>query len=262
MPSFAAILDMLTNKIVNVRDPTNPQDAATKAYVDSLTSPTAVFPIGGVAMFGGLTAPTGWLFCDGSTVSRTTYPTLFAATCLQPWPITTTNSSPTIGSLSNTGPIPIGYYIGADNFPAVIPAGTTVISKTATTLTLSANCTSGGGFTATLSPFGIGNSSTTFTLPDMRRRFPLGVASNAILGASDGVVDSTLRSPAHRHIISGQATDPSPLAGGSGTGQPVRNNFFTGHDHGGQTNQVHSLVSSDPLVAFPNLVLNFIIRAT
>jgi hypothetical protein len=36
MPAFAAIVDMLTNKIVNVANPTNPQDAATKAYVDSM----------------------------------------------------------------------------------------------------------------------------------------------------------------------------------------------------------------------------------
>lgn len=34
---------------------------------------------GVITMFGGPTAPTGWLLCDGSAVSRTTYATLFAA---------------------------------------------------------------------------------------------------------------------------------------------------------------------------------------
>ena len=34
-------------------------------------------PIGGVMPFGGTTAPSGWLMCDGSAVSRTTYSDLF-----------------------------------------------------------------------------------------------------------------------------------------------------------------------------------------
>lgn len=37
---------------------------------------TAV-PVGTVAMYGGGTAPSGWLKCDGSAVSRTTYVDLF-----------------------------------------------------------------------------------------------------------------------------------------------------------------------------------------
>jgi phage-related tail fiber protein len=36
-------------------------------------------PSGAVSAFAGTTAPTGWLLCDGSEVSRVTYSTLFAA---------------------------------------------------------------------------------------------------------------------------------------------------------------------------------------
>lgn len=36
-------------------------------------------PTGGVIEFAGTTAPAGWLICDGSAVSRTTYADLFAA---------------------------------------------------------------------------------------------------------------------------------------------------------------------------------------
>lgn len=36
-------------------------------------------PIGGVMLYAGETAPTGWLLCDGSAVSRSTYSQLFAA---------------------------------------------------------------------------------------------------------------------------------------------------------------------------------------
>ena len=35
-------------------------------------------PVGEVSSFAGSSAPTGWLLCDGSAVSRTTYAALFA----------------------------------------------------------------------------------------------------------------------------------------------------------------------------------------
>jgi microcystin-dependent protein len=38
---------------------------------------TASLPAGVLAAFGGTTAPTGWLVCDGAAVSRTTYSLLF-----------------------------------------------------------------------------------------------------------------------------------------------------------------------------------------
>ena len=36
--------------------------------------------VGEIAAYGGSSAPTGWLLCDGSAVSRTTYGALFAIT--------------------------------------------------------------------------------------------------------------------------------------------------------------------------------------
>src|SRR5690606_13639822 len=36
-------------------------------------------PTGAVVPFAGSTAPSGWLLCDGSAVSRTTYSDLFSA---------------------------------------------------------------------------------------------------------------------------------------------------------------------------------------
>ena len=51
-------------------------------------------PAGIIQMYGGSTAPTGWLICDGSEVSQTTYATLFAI----------------IGSTYNTGGEAVGNF--------------------------------------------------------------------------------------------------------------------------------------------------------
>lgn len=42
-------------------------------------SATSAFPIGGITAFAGTSAPAGYLLCDGTAVSRTTYASLFAA---------------------------------------------------------------------------------------------------------------------------------------------------------------------------------------
>lgn len=55
--------------------PTTTLQAATKGYVDGLTGA----PAGVIMAFAGTAAPTGFLSCDGSAVSRTTYATLYAA---------------------------------------------------------------------------------------------------------------------------------------------------------------------------------------
>ena len=41
------------------------------------SQPGDVFPAGVVLFYAGASAPTGWIICDGSEVSRATYPTLF-----------------------------------------------------------------------------------------------------------------------------------------------------------------------------------------
>jgi len=50
------------------------------AYLQTMINNLAnqVVPAGTVVAFAGVTPPTGWLFCDGSPVSRSTYSTLYA----------------------------------------------------------------------------------------------------------------------------------------------------------------------------------------
>lgn len=45
----------------------------------SFQATSFVLPAGSMMMYGGIAAPTGWLFCDGSVVSQATYANLFAA---------------------------------------------------------------------------------------------------------------------------------------------------------------------------------------
>lgn len=65
--------DTMTGALVLPGNPTAALQAAPKQYVD------AASPFGSVVAFAGAAAPTGWLLCNGQSVSRTTYAALFAA---------------------------------------------------------------------------------------------------------------------------------------------------------------------------------------
>ena len=56
-------------------DPTTDNQVVRKAYVDNYT------PAGVITQYGGSTAPTGWLLCQGQAISRTNalYTRLFTA---------------------------------------------------------------------------------------------------------------------------------------------------------------------------------------
>lgn len=111
-------------------------------------------PPGVVVPYAGASAPTGWLLCDGSAVSRTTYAALFSA-------------------------------IGTQ--------------------------------------YGVGDGSTTFNLPDIRGRVPVGLGPHAdvdTLGENDGTT-STSRTPRHKTSVT---TNPTYSGNTSSSGD---------HSHGG-----------------------------
>lgn len=95
----------------------------------------AGMPAGAIAAYAGANAPDGWLLCDGSNVSRKSYPLLFAA---------------------------IGTAYGA------------------------------------------GDGSTTFGLPDLRGRVPMGISSSHALASKGGEETHKLAEaelPPHKHAI-------------------------------------------------------------
>lgn len=112
-------------------------DAVTTAKIldgavttDKLDAAAAI-PVGAVMPYGGSSAPTGWLLCNGSAVSRTTYAALFA-----------------------------------------------ILSTT----------------------YGVGDGSTTFNLPDLQGRMPLGAGSGA--GLTTRARGDKAGAETHSHALS------------------------------------------------------------
>lgn len=105
-------------------------------FVQGLGAPT-----GSIMLYGGTSAPTGWLLCNGSAVNRTTYADLFA-----------------------------------------------ILSTT----------------------FGVGDGASTFNLPDLQDKFPIGKSGTKALGSTGG-------SATHTHTYSG-TTSSQGATGGGGDG--------------------------------------------
>lgn len=119
--------------------------------------------VGTIKPWAGLIAPNQYVFAYGQELSRTTYNALFSA-ITQSILLTCTSGSPILTNVSDTTQIRIGSAL---ELSCVAP-GTTVISKTAVSVTLSANSSLSTGATAVFFPFGNGNGSTTFNVPDLR----------------------------------------------------------------------------------------------
>ena len=159
--------------------------------INSAISALEVFPKGMISPYGGASAPTGWLMCDGSAVSRTTYSALFAV----------------IGTA-----------------------------------------------------YGSGDSSTTFNVPDLLGRTPIGAGSGSgltarTLGQKVGVESTVLTSshiPQHSHTIDhGHGNTINISTGGSHA-----HSFSTGwtgsgtHDHAGSATTGYAAESPDPRSGF------------
>ena len=147
--------------------------------------------VGEVIEYYGMDTPNGFLFCDGSERFRTVYAELFNA-ITRALTVTVVAGSPTVtvtaGSLTH---IVAGMPISMATY---FPAGTTIVSVGTGTLTLSANALfSDTDKELRVCPYGAGNDTTTFNLPDRRGRVAIGrddmngSAANRITSAGCGV---------------------------------------------------------------------------
>lgn len=147
------------------------------------------FPVGALVYVAQSRAPAGFLKCDGSAVSRSTYAALFN-TLVFSSNVTITIASPGVVAwtahglsvndpvkFTTTGALPTGLIPGTTYY--VISAGLTANSfQVSATPGGSAVNTSGsqsGTHTAINAPHGDGDGSTTFNVPELRGEFIRGL---------------------------------------------------------------------------------------
>lgn len=198
-------LDLGSNKITNLTDPTADQDAATKKYVDDNTDS---IPPGVIAPYAGTSAPAGWLLCDGSSVSTSTYSALEAV----------------IGTTyGNSG--------GAGTFDLPDLRGRTVFGKEASASRIAASGT--GGFDSTT--LGDTGGDDTVTLSDSNidhyhHAFHAEVTTDSSgLNANNYPGDYTQRSNDFSYDIRGDTEPPnvgrtSGVNGGGAAGSRTAHN--------------------------------------
>ena len=182
--------------------------------------------------------PTGrWLWQDGAAYTRTTYAALFAA-------ITRTCQ----GNVASGSNVVSGLTVDPRTLNIIgsiveglgIPVGTTVVSVTATSMTLSKNATgTAAGTTIRFLPYGQGDGFSTFNVPDKRARIAMGAGTDGTLtqrslGQKLGEENHLLsvgEMPAHAHGVN----DPGHFHDYfSGVGSPG-DNGIPSRDNDGNT---------------------------
>ncbi len=150
----------------------------------ALTVLSSIQPPGIIQPYAARIAPIGWLNCDGSTVSRTTYAPLFSAIVPSLGSVTCTSASPAVvtntahglstgDAIFLTGTAPTGTSINTLYYIIRIDANSYNIatSRANAYAGTKINTTStGSSLVAWDCPHGLGDGSTTFTLPDIRGR--------------------------------------------------------------------------------------------
>lgn len=133
--------------------------------LNGIASQDTSIAVGSYVLTAATAVPSSkYLFSYGQAVSRSTYSALMAAITIQET-ATISSGSPTISNLSDTTQIPTGNVAVVEG--TGIPGGTTITSCTSSTCTMSQNA-AGNGSSITVFPYGDGDESTTFNLPDCR----------------------------------------------------------------------------------------------
>lgn len=155
--SYRQILNKANGDLVWDAVTTSPLNGGTATLVGDGNLVATVLP------WAGLVAPAQYAFGYGQEIARTTYPELYTA-ITSSQTVNCSTGSPTITGLADTTQLIVGTKIEL----SCVAAGTTVSSKTLTTVTLSNNSSVSQTATAVFFPWGNGDGSTTFNVPDLR----------------------------------------------------------------------------------------------
>ena len=122
--------------------------------------------VGAIIAWANPVLPAKYLYTAGQAISRTGFPDLFTAITFQQIILCSIGVSTITVPTNVSDKVPIGTPLEA----ACFAPGTTVISKSSGLLTMSSGATATTSVASTLFPWGNGNASTTFNVPDLRGR--------------------------------------------------------------------------------------------
>jgi hypothetical protein len=159
--------------------------AANAAAQNALLGTSSLgFQSGNIKETAGLILESGWYRCDGSNKSRVTDAPLFNAITIQQSGVLSTPAVVTgLADTTNGGNTPIspGMPVSGTN----IPANTVVLSvDSSTQVTLSQAATGSGLTPLVFAPYGVGDGSTTFGIPN---RAHVGVGRDNASGSASNV---------------------------------------------------------------------------
>jgi microcystin-dependent protein len=229
-------------------------------------------PVGAVSLYAGISVPSGYLFCDGSAVSRTTQANLFAAlsssfgtvtlTIASPCVVTATGHGRSTGdsiSLTTTGALPTGLSASTNYYIIFINANSFNLATTYANALLGTKINTSGSQSGThtmlYNPYGISGASN-FLLPDLRGRSGIGAGqgsglTNRVLGGVAGEeahVLTTAEMPSHTHSLDAAAgKGGTPVIVRANSASTKINTDATGGGGGHNTMQ-------------PYVVMNYIIK--
>lgn len=266
-------------------------DAVTTAYGSSTpagATGTDTAPVGTVMPWAGFTIPTNWLLAYGQAVSRTTYSNLYTAITVSNATVSCTAGSPTLSGFADTSQFRIGAPVEA----TCIAPGTIISSiSSSSTIVVNNNAASNSTVTAVVFPWGNGNGSTTFNVPDLRGRVPAGAdamggtSANRLTNAFYGVAanapatpggaqshtmttselvshNHTVNDPGHSHLeqTSTGGGAVTGITGGTGVNVSVASPISTTTVATGLTLSTAGSTTPFTLVQ-PSMTINYIIKA-
>jgi microcystin-dependent protein len=100
-----------------------------------------------------------------------------------------------------------------------------------------------------------GNGTTTFAVPDLRRRFPIGTGTGVVLGKNEGQAIDSNRNAIHNHTATNVNHTGTTNTSTGGTGTRV--NTIAGNNDGQHT---HGIGNSPTLDYIPHLAINYIVK--